>query len=212
MKVFQGEKDEKAKSKSPKPLVERRRRQRMNRSLDALKSLLLQRQEESQRRVEKAEILERAVLFLQDSAERDKTSAAGLRRRLSFQDGVSACLQRAAHFLGPDWKDLGLGAALEASFAARPATSDCESAGVCSSSGSLRLGKSSRAVLRMLIHRSGYRWCPTGPNVASCVQTREGSSRSPTTSHQLHKVASRANDQSPAQSHPVIQCVWRPWF
>ncbi|KAA8591851.1 hypothetical protein FQN60_017225 [Etheostoma spectabile] len=41
----------------------------MNRSLESLKTLLLQRQEGTQRRVEKAEILEHTVVFLQNTAE-----------------------------------------------------------------------------------------------------------------------------------------------
>ncbi|KAF3692307.1 Transcription factor HES-7.1-A HES-related protein 1-A [Channa argus] len=214
MKVFQDVKDANAKSKSLKPLVERRRRERMNRSLDALKSVLLQRQEESPRRVEKAEILEHTVLFLQNSAKRDKTraGAGGEGHKHSFQDGFSTCLHRAAQFLGPDGKDVGLGAALEASFAARLASSHSESTKACSSSSSSLPTKSPRAVLRMLIQKSGYRGCTAALNVVGCVRTCGATNRSLTTSHQPHNGASRANKQSPAQSHQVIQCLWRPWF
>lgn len=60
-----------------------------------------------QRRAEKAEVLERTVLFLQSSAEgprssRDGATAVGH----TFQDGFSACLEKATHFLGPRGKGL----------------------------------------------------------------------------------------------------------
>ncbi|XP_053699834.1 transcription factor HES-7.1-A-like [Synchiropus splendidus] len=76
-----------------KPQVEKRRRERMNRSLDNLKTLLML-QEQSQRRVEKAEILEQTVAFLHNHHKR------------SFHDGFSSCLQMATRFLGPDRKDV----------------------------------------------------------------------------------------------------------
>uniref|UniRef100_A0A3B4TWA5 Hairy and enhancer of split related-7 n=1 Tax=Seriola dumerili TaxID=41447 RepID=A0A3B4TWA5_SERDU len=181
MKLLQDSQDAKAQKKSLKPQVERRRRERMNRSLESLKTLLLQRQE-TQRRVEKAEILEHTVLFLQNTAKGDKTRAGGGGggRKHSFQDGFSTCLQRAAQFLGPEGKGLWLGAALDASFAARFARSDSDSAGVQrrtearSSTRSLLLRKTSRSILRLLIN-------------------------------------SRASKQSPSQSHPVSQSLWRPW-
>ncbi|KAF1388366.1 hypothetical protein PFLUV_G00089440 [Perca fluviatilis] len=136
MKLLQDSEDAKAQRKSLKPQVERRRRERMNRSLESLKTLLLQRQEATQRRVEKAEILEHTVVFLQNTAERDQMRAGGGDggggegggggggggggdQKHSFQDGFSTCLQRAAQFLGPEGKGLWLGAALDASFAAR---------------------------------------------------------------------------------------------
>uniref|UniRef100_A0A665UFP8 Hairy and enhancer of split related-7 n=1 Tax=Echeneis naucrates TaxID=173247 RepID=A0A665UFP8_ECHNA len=128
MKLSQDSQDAKAQRKSLKPQVERRRRERMNRSLESLKTLLLQRQEETRRRVEKAEILEHTVLFLQNTAKEDQARAGG--QKHSFQDGFSTCLQRAAQFLGPEGKGLWLGAALDASFAARFSRSDSDSAGV----------------------------------------------------------------------------------
>ncbi|KAG7216494.1 hypothetical protein INR49_001980, partial [Caranx melampygus] len=183
MKLPQDAQDAKAQRKSLKPQVERRRRERMNRSLESLKTLLLQRQEETQRRVEKAEILEHTVLFLQNTAKEDKTKAGGGRgggggggggQKHSFQDGFSTCLQRAAQFLGPEGKGLWLGAALDASFAARFARSDSDSAGVQrrtearpSSTSSLLLRKTSRSFLRMLINRSGHRLCTPASDATS---------------------------------------------
>ncbi|GLD53147.1 transcription factor HES-7-like isoform X1 [Lates japonicus] len=222
MKLLQDSEDAKAQRKSLKPQVERRRRERMNRSLESLKTLLLQRQEETQRRVEKAEILEHTVLFLQNTAKGDETRAGGGGggQKHSFQDGFSTCLQRAAQFLGPEGKGLWLGAALDASVASRFARSDSDSAGVqrrteaSSSSSSLLLRKSSRSILRMLIHRSGHKLCTPALNVSRCVQTRGGSHAQhhiTTTPQQPHKVASRASKQIPSQSHPVSQSLWRPW-
>ncbi|TUP17200.1 Serine/threonine-protein kinase PAK 3 [Bagarius yarrelli] len=86
-----------------KPQVERRRRERMNRSLENLRLLLLQDSEQqtaSQRRVEKAEILEQTVLFLQNSVTKTKRPRAEDQSEgHQFHDGFSACLQKAASFL-----------------------------------------------------------------------------------------------------------------
>ncbi|XP_036930368.1 transcription factor HES-7-like [Acanthopagrus latus] len=217
MKFLQDSEDAKAKRKSLKPQVERRRRERMNRSLESLKTLLLQQQEATQRRVEKAEILEHTVLFLQHTAAGGKarTDAGGGGQKQSLQDGFSSCLQRAAHFLGPEGKGLWLGAALDASFAARFSRSDSDSAGVQmrtdearSSSSSLLLKNSSRSILQVLIHRSGRRLCSP---VVSGVQTGGDSNRCPQTPQQPHREASRASKQSPPQSQALSQALWRPW-
>uniref|UniRef100_A0A3Q3XHI9 BHLH domain-containing protein n=1 Tax=Mola mola TaxID=94237 RepID=A0A3Q3XHI9_MOLML len=104
----------------------------MNRSLERLRNMLLQETQlgGTQRRVEKAEILEHTVLFLQNIAKGDSVRAVGGdgNRNPSFQDGISTCLQRAARFLGPEGKGLWVGAPLDASFTARVAPSDSESA------------------------------------------------------------------------------------
>ncbi|KAM6935341.1 hairy and enhancer of split related-7 [Lycodopsis pacificus] len=221
MKLLQDSEDAKADRKSLKPQVERRRRERMNRSLESLKTLLLQQQEASRRRVEKAEILEHTVLFLQDTAERNKMRAEGGAGGggHSFQDGFSTCLQRAARFLGPEGKGLWLGAALDASLSARFSRSATDPAGVQrrtearSSSGSLLLRKSSRSILRLLIQRSGLRLCtPARTTVPRCVQTCGESHTSATsTPQQPHEVASQMSKQSPSQSQQVSQSMWRPW-
>ena len=171
-------------------------------------------QEATQRRVEKAEILEHTVLFLQNTAAGGKTRAeggggGGGGQKQSFQDGFSTCLQRAAQFLGPEGKGLWIGAALDASFAARVSRSDSDPAGVhrsteghSSSSSSVRLRESSRSILQLLRHRSGHQ---------RCVQRRDDSHRSPSTPQQPHKVSSRASKQSPSQSQALNQSLWRPW-
>ncbi|XP_049902775.1 transcription factor HES-5-like [Epinephelus moara] len=222
MKLLQDSEDAKAERKRLKPQVERRRRERMNRSLESLKTLLLQRQEATQRRVEKAEILEHTVLFLQTTAKRDETGdGGGGGQKHSFQDGFSTCLQRASQFLGPEGKGLWLGAALDASFAARLSRPDSDSAGVQQttearpSSNSLLLRKSSRHILRLLILRSRLRRCTPAVPAASCVQTRRDSHRPLTAPQQPQKVARRVSTQGPSQSQPVNQtlsvCLWRPW-
>ncbi|XP_059195563.1 transcription factor HES-5-like [Centropristis striata] len=216
MKLLQDSEDAKAEKKSLKPQVERRRRERMNRSLESLKTLLLQRQEANKRRVEKAEILEHTVLFLQSTAEGDKTRAGGGGgcggQRHSFQDGFSTCLQRAAQFLGPEGKGLWLGSALDASFAARFSRSDSDSAQrrteARPSSSSVLLRKSSRSILRLLINRSGYRRCTPALTAATCVQTSHRQSTAPP---QPHRAASRASKQSPTHGQAVCQSLWRPW-
>ncbi|KAK5922074.1 hypothetical protein CgunFtcFv8_019374 [Champsocephalus gunnari] len=218
MKLIHESQNAKFDRKNLKPQVERRRRERMNRSLGSLKTLLLQQQEASQRRVEKAEILEHTVLFLQRTAEEDNTrvgDAAGAQKH-SYQDGFSTCIQRASRFLGPDGKGLWLGAALDASLVARVSSLDSDSAGVhrrtgvYSSSSSLR--NFSTYILRRLIHRSGHKLRTPAPSVLSCVQTLGESHRSATTPHhQSCKVASPASKQSPSQSITAGQSLWRPW-
>ncbi|KAM6225513.1 uncharacterized protein M6G45_017886 [Spheniscus humboldti] len=84
-----------------KPLMEKRRRDRMNRSLDRLRLLLLAatRDERLQNpKVEKAEILQKTVQFLraQPLSEPSGTEELFLRR---YRSGYRECLARAAHFL-----------------------------------------------------------------------------------------------------------------
>lgn len=222
--------------------MERRRRERINRSLESLKTLLLQRQvrdktrggqlfqlgwgggeklsfnfwflsqEATQRRVEKAEILEHTVLFLQSTVagEKAQTEAGGGDQKHSFQEGFSSCLQRAARFLGPDGKGPRLGAALDASFAARFSRSDSlDSAAVRRrpparpSSSSLLLRRSSRSILQLLLQRSGHRLCALA---LSSNRSRGDAPRSPTTPQRPHK-----ESRSSSQSQPVSQSLWRPW-
>ncbi len=129
--------------------------------------------------MEKTEILERTVIFLHNAViTKTRAEDGGGGQKNSFHDGFSTCLQRASRFLGPEGKGLWLGAALDASFAARFSRSDSRSAGAQmrnearSSSSSLLLSKSSRFILQQLIRRSGHRLRTPALAVASCVQTR----------------------------------------
>ncbi|KAG7314955.1 hypothetical protein KOW79_022258 [Hemibagrus wyckioides] len=104
-----------------KPQVERRRRERMNRSLENLRLLVLQGPEQqavSQRRVEKAEILEHTVLFLQSSiaeAKKPRAEDESSSDGHQFLDGFSACLQKAARFLQEQSEARGLHDSLSSS-------------------------------------------------------------------------------------------------
>ncbi|XP_041094126.1 transcription factor HES-7.1-A-like [Polyodon spathula] len=89
-----------------KPLLEKRRRERMNHGLESLRLLLLEIAQMKKLRnpkVEKAEILESAVEFLR--RERDCDCALGLvakdasESQRGYQDGFQECLARAASFL-----------------------------------------------------------------------------------------------------------------
>ncbi|KAM9782534.1 uncharacterized protein ACB057_014797 [Neosynchiropus ocellatus] len=175
-----------------KPQVEKRRRERMNRSLENLKTLLML-QEQSQRRVEKAEILEQTVTFLHNSHKR------------SFQDGFSSCLQRASHFLGPDGKDLGLGAALDASLAARLAHPD--SAGVQRGREAPSSSFHTKTILQLLKSRGN-----------SGVSSSSAGSPPPPQRHHLQtSPQSLSQSLSPSlspslsQSRPLSHTLWRPW-
>ncbi|KAM8825994.1 transcription factor HES-7.1-B-like [Synchiropus picturatus] len=140
-----------------KPQVEKRRRERMNRSLENLKTLLMLK-EQSQRRVEKAEILEQTVAFLHNHHKR------------SFHDGFSSCLQRATRFLGPDGKDL------DSSMAARLSQPDSSKRSTCAS-----LSKPSTSFLWMLLHMSKQSHSVTETSFSSTSQTPAELQRRPLT-------------------------------
>nr|XP_046173023.1 transcription factor HES-7.1-like [Oncorhynchus gorbuscha] len=115
-----------------KPQVERRRRERMNHSLESLRTLLLQgplHQDVTQRRVEKAEILKHTVLFLQNTGDGDRKKGEDREKQHPFQDGFSGCLQRAAHFLGQEEEGLQLEAALNSTISARLNSQACMNPG-----------------------------------------------------------------------------------
>ncbi|XP_073340780.1 uncharacterized protein [Pagrus major] len=221
MQLLQETEDGTDERKFIKSQVEKRRRERMNRSLERLRTMLLQEPQQlggTQRRVEKAEILEHTVLYLQKIAKGDKAEAGGGDggggQKQSFQDGISTCLQRAAHFLGPEGKGLWLGAALDASFAARFSRSDSDSAGVqrrpdeaLSSSSSLPHTKS---ILQMLRQKSKHR---RESSVRSLVHPYEipAQQEFQRTPQQAQRQSQRASKQSPSQICPVSQSLWRPW-
>nr|XP_046256715.1 enhancer of split mgamma protein-like [Scatophagus argus] len=227
MKLLQENEDATKDRKFIKSQVEKRRRERMNRSLESLRTMLLQEPQQlggTQRRVEKAEILEHTVLFLQNTAKGDKTGAeggGGGGQKHSFQDGISICLQRAAQFLGPEGKGLQLGAALDASFAARFSHSNSDSAGVQRRTEASCSLPHTKSILRMLRQKSKHRLHAQAFSANSFAR----SSRIPvqqnwtsTTPQQARRqnhletrVERRASKQSPSQSCPVSQTLWRPW-
>ncbi|XP_017288791.1 hairy and enhancer of split related-7 [Kryptolebias marmoratus] len=199
MKLLHETDDASNKKKLIKSQVEKRRRERMNRSLEHLRTMLLQepQQGEVQHRVEKAEVLEHTVLFLQKKAKERKTKGP----RSSFQDGFSSCLQRASQFLGPKGKGLWIGPALDATFAGRFTGSHNDSAATQSRT-------HTQSILQMLRQRSksgggahSYR-LPAQPGVPRQPQTHSG----------LETRAERPETkESSSQSPPLIQTLWRPW-
>ncbi|XP_048042562.1 hairy and enhancer of split related-7 [Megalobrama amblycephala] len=187
--------------KLSKPQVERRRRERMNRSLENLRSLLLQGPEHnspSQRRIEKAEILEYTVLFLQKSvaqAKKAKDAEGGEKRQ--FMDGFSSCLQKAARFLSDEGDSCGLEATL-----CQRLTQPCMST-------SIRLPVRVQNSSRTQLPDSQSSVCKQGLPSA-CRNIVSHPARNPfrsTDSNTLHATA------RPTFQHqePVRQTVWRPW-
>uniref|UniRef100_UPI003AAD90FF uncharacterized protein n=1 Tax=Centroberyx gerrardi TaxID=166262 RepID=UPI003AAD90FF len=226
MKLPQESEDAKINRKLLKPQVERRRRERMNRSLESLKALLLQgpqQQEPTQRRVEKAEILEHTVVFLHNTAEGDGRRAGGGGQQHSFQDGFSTCLQRAAQFLGPEGKGLRLGAALDATFAARFARSDSvgvKAAAKARSSSSLPHMKSSQFSPQTMMQKSKHRLYVRAFSMKSLPHSHQlpvqlgypRAPQQPQRPNQLEiRVERRASGQTQSQSAPGSQSLWRPW-
>ncbi|KAK1138168.1 transcription factor HES-7.1-A-like [Acipenser oxyrinchus oxyrinchus] len=103
--------DRKQHKKLLKPLIEKRRRERMNHSLESLRILLLenaQMKKLTNPKVEKAEILESAVEFLRRERACDGAQQRQRLRRVArdasesqrgYHDGFQDCLTRTASFL-----------------------------------------------------------------------------------------------------------------
>ncbi|XP_041843637.1 hairy and enhancer of split related-7 [Melanotaenia boesemani] len=218
MKLLQEADDATNNRKLVKSQVEKRRRERMNRSLEHLRTMLLQEPQQggTKHRVEKAEILEHTVLFLQKTAKEHQEKAGGQNR--PFQDGFSTCLQRASQFLGPEGKGLWLGPALDATFAARFARSDTNSSGATSrTSSSLPHTKS---ILHMLRQKSKYRLHTRAFGVSSFQQphlfpVQQSFPRAPQQPQRQSRLEMRAErsatKESSSQSCPLSQTLWRPW-
>lgn len=175
-------------------------------------NLLVLPQGASKCRMEKAEILEYAVHFLQNIAKEGVVNADG-GQRPSYQDGVSSCLQRAAQFLGPDGKNMWVSQDPSVPVAdpdADPSGCHGESGG-CSSLSSLPHSKT--AVAQMLRQEGGYRLQDAGDlkrrRVVRAVQL-------PAVTLEKNQAAAGAEEgqeskQSLLQSHPASHTLWRPW-
>ena len=180
-------------------------------------------QGETQRRVEKAEILEHTVLFLQNAADWDRNKAeGGGGRQHSFQDGFSECLQRATQFLGPQGEGERLGAALDASFAPRLARSvSVRMDAADSSSSSLTHMKPSSFNVQISTQTSmhGQRIALKMRTLALSrrVQLQRGYSKvarqlqSQNQPENLRVQRITANKDSQSQSLPASRSPWRPW-
>ncbi|XP_068451509.1 hairy-related 5 [Clinocottus analis] len=100
----------------PKPMMEKRRRERINQSLETLRLLMLDNTNNEKLKnpkVEKAEILESVVHFLKTGKGDDKNprSASGEQRpkaarQHSYRDGMRSCLLRVSHFIANKSEEL----------------------------------------------------------------------------------------------------------
>uniref|UniRef100_A0A672YPH7 Hairy-related 5 n=1 Tax=Sphaeramia orbicularis TaxID=375764 RepID=A0A672YPH7_9TELE len=95
-------------SKISKPVMEKRRRERINSSLETLRLLMLENIDDEKLKnpkVEKAEILESVVQFLKTENEVKKRQRAMKRVREQppssshYQEGMRSCLLRVSHFI-----------------------------------------------------------------------------------------------------------------
>ncbi|XP_033976930.1 hairy-related 5 [Trematomus bernacchii] len=102
-----------------KPVMEKRRRERINSSLETLRILMLENFHDDRLKnpkVEKAEILESVVNFLQSEVEMDKGHRAMnsvLTReqrptsgQVNYRDGMRSCLLRVSHFISSKSQEL----------------------------------------------------------------------------------------------------------
>ncbi|KAL6117987.1 hes7 [Pungitius sinensis] len=96
----------------PKPLMEKRRRERINQSLETLRLLMLDNTQDEKLKnpkVEKAEILDSVVNFLK--MEKDRRSTSGEQKpkstpQHSFQNGMRSCLLRVSRFIASKSQEL----------------------------------------------------------------------------------------------------------
>ncbi|KAK2911359.1 hypothetical protein QQF64_027054 [Cirrhinus molitorella] len=195
-----------------KPQVERRRRERMNRSLENLRTLLLQGPEHNnptQRRLEKAEILEYTVLFLQNSVAQAKKShdvEEGEKRQ--FMDGFSSCLQKAARYLSDEGKAHGLEDSVTTTLCQR-LTQPCLSTTIRLP---VRIQNSSRRPVQhsnAQHHLQQSSVCKQGLP-SSCRNIVPHANRTAFRSTDANILHSTARPTSQHQT-PVSQTVWRPW-
>ncbi|KAF7707363.1 transcription factor HES-7-like [Silurus meridionalis] len=110
----------------PKPLMEKRRRDRINHSLETLRLLLVENtcnEKLKNPKVEKAEILESAVNFLKaeqrtksfshttkrgkkKKCEKEDKLESPCKRHLSYEDGMRTCLLRVSNFIASKSQEL----------------------------------------------------------------------------------------------------------
>ncbi|XP_030251602.1 hairy-related 5 [Sparus aurata] len=112
-----------------KPVMEKRRRERINQSLETLRLLMLENTDSENLKnpkVEKAEILDSVVHFLRTKSEVKKGHRALSRelghactRQHNYHEGMRACLMRVSHFIASKSQELGetCGEAVRASLA-----------------------------------------------------------------------------------------------
>lgn len=173
-----------------------------------LNSPLIFLQSPTQRRIEKAEILEYTVLFLQNSvaqAKKAKDVEGGEKRQ--FMDGFSSCLQKAASFLSDEGKAPGLEGSVTTRLCQR-LTQPCVSTTIRLP---VRIQNSSRKQVpdsNAQHHLQQNSVCKQGLPTA-CRNVVPHPNRIPfrsTDSSTLHLTA------PPTSQHQTVsQTVWRPW-
>ncbi|KAM7418096.1 hypothetical protein PAMA_017640 [Pampus argenteus] len=97
-----------------KPVMEKRRRERINHSLETLRLLMLENTHNEKLKnpkVEKAEILESVVHFLQTEKdagkdERPVKQRPSCARQHNYQEGMTSCLLRISHFIASKSQEL----------------------------------------------------------------------------------------------------------
>ena len=170
-----------------------------------------------QRRPEKAEVLEHTVLFLHSSStsssEKEQEHRArdgGAAACHSFQDGFSACLERAAHFLGPRGEGLRTAVTLDTTLALRLVTH----AGLKAVSSVAKQPKVGSPSVRRLKHAR-----TASPALSlrgfthlskPCPARRQSSTHGAgPTEARAHR--GPATTVSPPLSLSAFQSLWRPW-
>ncbi|CAL8287863.1 unnamed protein product [Merluccius merluccius] len=218
MKLVNDMEDATTDKKFFKSQMERRRRERMNRSLERLRSLLLQGPQQQcgdQRRPEKAEVLEHTVLFLHSKSSSSSSSSSsseehGAAACHSFQDGFSACLERAAHFLGPRGEGLRTAVTLDTTLAVRLVTH----AGLKAVSSVAKQPKVGSPSVRRLKHA---RTASSALSVRGFTHlSKPCPARRQSSTHGAGPTEARAHrgpatTVSPPLSLSPFQSLWRPW-
>uniref|UniRef100_A0A6Q2Z8P7 BHLH domain-containing protein n=2 Tax=Esox lucius TaxID=8010 RepID=A0A6Q2Z8P7_ESOLU len=212
---LEGRQSTKMDRKLLKPQVEKRRRERMNQSLESLRTLLLQRPQHqvvTRRNLEKSEILEQTVLFLQDTGDKDRKKAEGGEQQSPFHDGLSACLQRAVHFLGHEREGLRLEGALNNIFSAGLNSNACVSTKVPAKA------YPSSSSPRTLVHQSSRLMTTqesyTRPQLCGVSGNTSHSHRAPLR-HGIHNAPQQTCRDTDKEVHSqnlsTSHSVWRPW-
>ncbi|XP_028838851.1 transcription factor HES-7.1-A-like [Denticeps clupeoides] len=201
-----------------KPQVERRRRERINHSLESLRTLLLQNTQHQScagRRVEKAEILEHTVLFLHTS-NGEKRGGWREREQHHFMDGFSTCLEHATRFLRVERDVSGFGEAFTAALSRRLSSSSEPSSSLHVPARILPAAAPlSTAGSRVKLPLSHWQRVQCSKQqeqrsssfISSLPQSTMGSRPHP------NKAASTTSTISttPPPLHTPSQAVWRPW-
>lgn len=177
-------------------------------------SLLLLLQNPNQRRIEKAEILEYTVLFLQNSVAK-KAKDEEEKEKCQFMDGFSTCLQKAARFLSEEGEARGLQGSVTATLCQR-LTQPCVPAHI-------RMPVKVQNSSKMKVPEShAHQQHQQQQQTSVCKQGLSSASRNIVLKHnplrstqssmlQCHENTHSAARPASQPQAPVSQLVWRPW-